>query len=52
MDQAHRAVGDVLVLAPGPAGAEGLHLALGEEGLVALGDVDGLDHGVSLRGAR
>ena len=43
--QPHGAVGDVLVLAAGPAGAERLHVALGEEGVVALGDVDGLGHG-------
>src|SRR5450756_1448059 len=40
--QAHRAVGDVLVLTAGAPGAEGVHLALGEEGGVALRDVDGL----------
>src|SRR5665811_724766 len=42
--QPHRAVGDVLVLAAGAAGAEGIHLALGEEGGVALRDVDGRAH--------
>ena len=43
--QAHRAVGDVLVLPAGPAGAKGLDVAGGEQVGVALGDLEGRARG-------